>query len=307
KPKELADDMESFVYVVTYCAFRWHKHSLSSDNVDALRKANPDEQARANRDNPDLALAKQLFFYQETHKNGIFSGGANKLTHITSGSPPIQLDDQGSPLHNLLKQLYKLLQAHYAAVDMAALTPYLPVPPAPKPSTPQRTPSSGSSSSEVYMEAYALAGIQSPISRLPTASTKSSASRSSSSSRNASGTDTSSGVPASCRTLDDHTAIRNIFLAVLKDADGRSLGVKKYLRDKLYDQFNDNVVIVQTHIKNPSSGSDLTGSTGTSGEAAPATSTAGKRKSSELSKPEPDPRPAQKVKKTVNHGMLCPS
>ncbi|KIP03556.1 hypothetical protein PHLGIDRAFT_121484, partial [Phlebiopsis gigantea 11061_1 CR5-6] len=301
KPKELADDMESFVYVVSYCAFRWHRHNLSSGNVDDLIKATPDEQARANRENSRLALAKHHFFYEEAdNKNGIFSGGAQKLTHITSGSPPIQLDDQGSPLHNLLSRLYKLLQGHYTAVDMAALTPYLAV--APRPSPPQQTPSSGSSSPGVYMKLRsAAANVQSTVSRSTASSSsrKSSAARSASSSGNASCTGTLSSVPASCRTMDDHTAIQKIFFSVLQDAERRPLNVKKYMHDKVYDQFNDNVVILEGHIKDPSNGSDLNvpggTSAGTAGGAATAKSTAGKRKASELSEPEPDPRPGEQL------------
>ena len=141
--------------------------------------------------------------------------------------------------------------------------------------------------------------------------------------------------------MDRHKAIVNIFSSVMKANGGGDLDLTHYMDDKLYDQFDDNIVPVEGHIKNRSGSKattgDASGKASKSGEAADdapapaspsstpgdvtdpeeaaggattATRAAGKRKADEVSEPQDDPRPRRKArttKKTVNHGMLCPS
>lgn len=76
RPKELADDLESFIYVPTYCAFRYHKHNLSSSKLELLKNATTEEQLAENNTSKSFALAKHAFFYDEQrHDNGLYSGG----------------------------------------------------------------------------------------------------------------------------------------------------------------------------------------------------------------------------------------
>ena len=266
-----------------YCIWRWHKHNLSSPRVDALRNADEDEQARGNRKNTRLAIAKHLFFYEEAdNENGIFSGGVQKLTHATSGKPPLKLTGKGSPLHTLLSKLYRLLKSHYKATNMDDLEPYSADGPAtPTPQRPQ-APSTGPSKPAFRFR------DPSPVSDFGSSDSQSntfSSSDPSSSSpeeheeeeeedADGSETDTPSASPTTRRRpMDGHKAITKIFSSVMVDGDGKLRDMDKYMEDKLYDQFNDGVVVIEGHIKNPT-GSGKSGS-GKSGSGKSGTSKTG--------------------------------
>ena len=143
---------------------------------------------------------------------------------------------------------------------MKELAHYSPEPP--KDPTPPQTPSTGSGSTEVIFNAFSPSDIR-PRGNQPTASSskESPSSASASSSGNASKATTSSAKSSPCRRLmDSHDAMSDILSSVMQDAEGVQLNVKVYMKDKVYDQFNDGVVIIEGHIKDPT-GSGRTGQT----------------------------------------------
>lgn len=119
KPSDLADDLEAFVYVVLYCALRWHKHG---DTPFVKANASPDAKIIANNNNTAFARKIDALFYEDTLAvKGCYSAGETKLEKIMSGKPPIDLADQTSPLAILLGKLYDLLKKHYEGINFKAL------------------------------------------------------------------------------------------------------------------------------------------------------------------------------------------
>lgn len=285
KPKELADDLESFIYVPAYCAFRYHKHDLSSDHADAMKNATPEERARDNTKNTNLAHAKHNFFYHEQrHDNGLHSGGGTKHKQIELGKPPIELTAGGSPLNILLKKSFNLLHKHYRTVDedhlkqhYSAVVPQLP-----------RSPlqATGSGQATRFVDVFNILGMQQPADGQMLASSQTSSPSSSSAGSSASRS----------RPLDDHTQILNVFTSVWFDNQARQRDVIAYANDRLYDQFDSIRVVLSEEYSDPSnnSGKDPAGRNSTS-----------KRKSDgsdEDINPRPKRRPKRQAKKTRTHG-----
>jgi hypothetical protein len=124
KPHEVADDIESFIYVVLYMAFRFHQHKLSPDDV-TLKDAPLEDQFAVNAANDPLSKLVDAIFYEDFQTTtGYFTGGATKETYIKLGEPPIRLVDDNNMLAIFLTVAYKALQTHYAAVNRADLEPY---------------------------------------------------------------------------------------------------------------------------------------------------------------------------------------
>lgn len=288
KPKELADDLESFIYVPTYCAFRYHKHNFSSQNAITLKNATQKEQTDDNHDNTDLAEERHRFFYKDKrHTNGLYTGGLMKHLMITHGTPPIELQEGDQPvpklhpLSRLLEESFKLLRVHYRAVDLDGLEQYKASPGSSKvPKVPTPPPADQPSSSAQFIDPLAVLGIPQP----DTLSTLASSSPSSGSSQ-------SSPSCPRARVLDDHKMLFDVFLSVFRDKNGKALDLEIFRNDKLYDQFDNNTVILEGEIHNPSNNSGQESDITKSG-----------KRSSDESELGSDPRAPQRVKKTVNHG-----
>lgn len=96
---------------------RFHHHNLS-----------PSVKPRAQETpaNSPLATLVHRFFYDDSiaPEGGYYLAGKCKQMYIESGRPPIQLQDQDSPLARLLNGCFKLLQKHYRRTDYAALQQY---------------------------------------------------------------------------------------------------------------------------------------------------------------------------------------
>ena len=123
KPPEVADDLESFIWVILMMAYRFHKHSFSLPlgDIEPTRKNLID----INSQNKELADQIHLVFYQQQRcGNGSYIGGANKLNFINTGVPPIRLKNKNSVLARFLRKAFELLHKHYSAVDFQALEPY---------------------------------------------------------------------------------------------------------------------------------------------------------------------------------------
>lgn len=287
KPKELADDLESFVYIPVYCLFRYHKHNLSSNLADMLKGAPRIKQVAENRMNMSIAKAKSNFFYAEVpHTNGLYSGGETKYAKIQQGRPPILLSDDTSPAAKLLTELFLMLQRHYQTVKFRDLQQYLADPTSPPKSLPQQIEDSDEIEGwESPKTAFDIIGMQEPDST---------------GCRDILSPSSSSANSLSVRPLENHTMIMEIFNSVWKDKRGRVRNIMPYRGDKLYDQFDGNLVFKTDEINNPSNSSGAS-------DPNKSESSRSKRKS-DASEPDPNPRPKRKakrapVKKTVAHGI----
>ena len=123
KPLELADDLESFLYVLLWMAFRWHRHRCSVlGTTDS--SADPAALADRNSDNENLSKLVSSFFFEDLQlEGGNVGGGDRKYFHIQDGNPPLSLapwdEDSSSlsPLNSLTKELYSAINRHYMSLD----------------------------------------------------------------------------------------------------------------------------------------------------------------------------------------------
>ncbi|EKM49436.1 uncharacterized protein PHACADRAFT_201696 [Phanerochaete carnosa HHB-10118-sp] len=128
KPPEVADDLESFIYVILIMAYRFHQHFCSS-RLDGMERT-PKNIRGANYANKGLAEEVRSIFYQQLRgADGRYTGGRQKLLLIENGKPPIILRNEDSILARFLSDAYALLQEHYRAVDFEALKPHYVKPP----------------------------------------------------------------------------------------------------------------------------------------------------------------------------------
>lgn len=125
KPSELADDLESFVYVIVYMALKWHKHDMSS--VIPAGET-PVELSTVNSKNIRLAQAvHNLFSESFPCADGYWGGGTTKIQIIKSSHLPLHVKPTSkgpAPLASLIKSLYALLYQHYYALDEEKLEKY---------------------------------------------------------------------------------------------------------------------------------------------------------------------------------------
>ena len=275
KPKELADDLESFIHVPVYCFLRYHKHDLSLANAEMLKNASQDEQVAANMENDRLTNRKNNYFYQQaSHKNGLYSGGDVKHCTILTGRPPVQLDDQTSPGARLLKELFLLLQNHYNMIKFEELRHFLADPKSPPRSLPRQIEGAAQAPRQLFVDPFR------DIEEADTGPTADGNSPTPSRSPSA----VSAG-SASSRPLDSHARIVAIFKSVWRDKNGQLLDMGPYENDKLYDQFDGNKVATTKNMTNPSSKRK-----------------AGSAQSDAAPQPEQKRRKLE-PKKTVSHGM----
>lgn len=117
KPPEVADDLESFVNVLTFFGFRFHHHELSpvAKNTDTIAV-----QKQAASENTGLMGFINSFFYEQRRvARGFYAGGGTKKKFIRLAASPIDLypleNGQQSLLGQFLDNAYLLLHEHYAA------------------------------------------------------------------------------------------------------------------------------------------------------------------------------------------------
>lgn len=259
KPHELADDLESFVYLLLYCALRFHRHELTP----AVTFPDTPGTVLLQLNSQNKALAKQVddIFYDDSRKvNGYFTAGVRKESSILLAKVPISLDEtmDGSPLlARLLQSLYDLLRRHYWSVDRDALACYTHSPAQglgrkrpPKGGSPQCFDPFGDYGEE--LEDSQTAGpshppsprpaVPQPLPRAPSPLLRKGANV--------------------ARPLDNHKEIFQLFANVLKDPKtGLALDMTNYRDDKIFDQFDNLHVTVDLPVKNASSG--VTGTTTT--------------------------------------------
>jgi hypothetical protein len=243
KPHEVADDIESFIYVVLYMAFRFHQHTLSPDDV-TLKDAPLEDQFAVNAANDPLSRLVDAVFYEDFKTaTGYFTGGKTKEKDIKLGEPPIQLVEKDNMLAAFLDVAYKLLQTHYAAVNRADLEPYAvprkivnltkqaaslntinEQPPVPEP---KRRDPFEEDSLPIYTR-------QRPEQSQPSASSSLQASES-----------------KPKRVLDNHYAMQRLFQQLFRDQDGQLRDLSKCDK-KFYDQFQNLRALVGQVVQNSS-------------------------------------------------------
>lgn len=124
KPIRLADDLESFVYVIVYMILRHFRHRSSPK-----AKLDMDEETLAviNGKNNDLATKVHfLFCASYPCEDGYRGGGEYKLDKILLNKVPVEFGKgaQTKPLAILLKRLWNVLHMHYHATDFEHLKQY---------------------------------------------------------------------------------------------------------------------------------------------------------------------------------------
>ncbi|KIP02263.1 hypothetical protein PHLGIDRAFT_96169 [Phlebiopsis gigantea 11061_1 CR5-6] len=105
KPNEVADDLESFVYVISLAILRFHVHNLTQSGPSG---------------NDALGIyVTGLYHAAQKTTDGYWIGGHDKLNRICTGNPGFSLVDETSNLSVLLERLWFLSQNHYANLNMA--------------------------------------------------------------------------------------------------------------------------------------------------------------------------------------------
>ena len=288
KPHEIADDLESFIYVIVYMAFRFHRHHLTPPNwkdLDTYAK-----QVQANADNERLAKAVDNFFYEDfiTH-GGLFVGGHHKSSQIRDAKPPLVLaPGRSGPtmLGEFLSKAYKLLHQHSLTVNESALARYAVEPldessdtsDSPGPSARQRNrnnidilpfirilpPGRRGYSPSTALQPVAMPSSRSPSKSLnkPSSAEKPSpghvskpvSERSETSSQSSSSSARSSNSLKPSAVLADHNALLELFISMFMDADNkpRDLFSNDNVDEKIFDQFDGLKAFVAIELKNSS-------------------------------------------------------
>ena len=109
KPNELADDLESFVYVVSLALLRFHKHDLSF--IDPRGKR------------PKLSRHIAVMFdAADEAEGGHVVGGERKIGAMVHGDPGFKLASSNSPQLSILhSELYSLGKSHYSKLNLDEL------------------------------------------------------------------------------------------------------------------------------------------------------------------------------------------
>ena len=146
KPNELADDLESFVYVFEVACLRFHPHVWTAQkhrgavpgNEELARDAKADEKGKGvDRAGPNGGKPREVIFPSNTEEEplalyfsikfdialnvagGLTVGDPRKADHMVMGRPgSFRLLDDNSPLAGLLRDLYKLGKEHYSQIDL---------------------------------------------------------------------------------------------------------------------------------------------------------------------------------------------
>lgn len=116
KPNELADDLESFIYVLCVMVLCYHDHTLSPTTIAGnVKEFTPEANGR------NAGLSKYLTdtFYSNIVSGRYHFGGDHKLFQIERGAPQFKATDER--LAKLISDLYKLLHEHYKAFPVEDL------------------------------------------------------------------------------------------------------------------------------------------------------------------------------------------
>ncbi len=130
KPHTLADDLESFIYVITFCSLRFHFHSMTHPEITNASLSPRSDTTLWGVNLANKRLCNHVNDYYHRHepdlRSGFVVGGDQKLTAAELGRPGWRFDTGAhrvvSPaLVNLVKGLYALLKKHYQQLDVLML------------------------------------------------------------------------------------------------------------------------------------------------------------------------------------------
>lgn len=133
KPNEVADDLESFVYVIVEGLLRFHGHDMSKLSEKPVEHPTKDGEAEPAREPPAnerlTNYAASTFYETDILDGGYVAGGYQKFSQIQAGRPSFKLDNNlltgaQMDIEGFLWQLYRLLQQHYAAIKPEELAIY---------------------------------------------------------------------------------------------------------------------------------------------------------------------------------------
>ena len=130
KPPDIADDIESFIYVVLYMVMRFYRHHMSLPLEYKL--ATEEVQKRAIRADPYKLsdLVHSFFYAEEPGKRGFSKGGLMKFALAKSGIVPVMLlpNEDGSPssLQTFLMKAFDMMKVQYDTFDYTHLGQYDP-------------------------------------------------------------------------------------------------------------------------------------------------------------------------------------
>ncbi|EKM56998.1 uncharacterized protein PHACADRAFT_208163 [Phanerochaete carnosa HHB-10118-sp] len=119
KPPELADDMESFIHVITFFAFRYHRHKASpvAENTDSESF----QKQAASENNGLMGFINGFFYEQRRVSRGYYQGGSIKRGYIETGKSPVALlplpNGRRPLIAEFLDGAYLLLREHYEATE----------------------------------------------------------------------------------------------------------------------------------------------------------------------------------------------
>lgn len=265
KPQEVADDLESAVYILVQMMLHFHRHGRSPGKL--AENLTADEIRKVNGTNEQLASFVSTFFYEQFEcDDGYWSGGNTKRVWLQTTSLPVELDtapgeDTLAPLDALLDALYTLLRRHYAAINYADLGRF---------KATKKTHTITAETTEDKSHAGALTDGPSKLAtveelpappknnfgilaRLKTRRTEPQGQQSAPQlvkSRNI----TVPAVENPQRVLDNHEEILKAFEDILYDGDDPR-DMTKYKNDKWYDQFDGLKSTFSASDRNPSGSS----------------------------------------------------
>ncbi|EKM57057.1 uncharacterized protein PHACADRAFT_208209 [Phanerochaete carnosa HHB-10118-sp] len=126
KPPEVADDIESFIYVIAFMGmrFNWHQFSPQDRKVPSTRE----KRNEFNNTNSRLAVAVNSFFFQdEPVGQGFVMGGVTKLSLISLRQLPVVFlphNDRKPLIEVFLTKAWDLLNQHYSQLDLKRYATY---------------------------------------------------------------------------------------------------------------------------------------------------------------------------------------
>ncbi|KAI0089087.1 hypothetical protein BDY19DRAFT_906019 [Irpex rosettiformis] len=123
KPNDLADDLESFIHVITYYSLRFHRHNMTRSAIKlASEPISEGGLAAINGPHKELGTHVSNFYLDYVEgEDGLNRGGKHKHDSALLGRPGWWFTDASPALNYLVTSFYILLKKHYEQVDFASL------------------------------------------------------------------------------------------------------------------------------------------------------------------------------------------
>ncbi|GJE93741.1 hypothetical protein PsYK624_099020 [Phanerochaete sordida] len=119
KPREIADDIESFVQIAIALGMRYHWH----DKSVSKHPTSEEERLAANAQNTRLAELEMTWFFHTWTTGEWTEGGSQKMEDLLSNELPVkfkEMDGQPIVLSRFLHEAFATLSKHYQKLDLDA-------------------------------------------------------------------------------------------------------------------------------------------------------------------------------------------